>query len=80
MARPARYERFSVATSARAAGLAGHDGYRIRDGRSYDLVNALSLSPRMELVVWREGSYHDVTTELWDRRFRVDMEDLAPRK
>ena len=60
--------------------IVGLDGYRVRNGQSYDLVNALSLSPRMELVVWREGSYHDVTTELWDRRFRVDMEDLAPRR
>ena len=33
--------------------IVGLDGYRIRDGRSYELVNALSLSPRMELVVWR---------------------------
>lgn len=56
------------------------DGYRVHDRRSYDVVNSLSLGPRLRLVVWHDGRYADVAAELWDRRFRVDMQDLAPRK
>jgi hypothetical protein len=56
------------------------DGYRVHDLRSYDVVNALSLEPRLRLVVWHGGHYSEVAAELWDRRFRVDMQDLALRK
>ena len=54
------------------------DGYRVHGRRSFDVINELSLAPRMDLVVWRGSRFVDVTAELWDRRFRVDIEDLAP--
>lgn len=60
--------------------IVGLDGFRVRDLRSYYVVQALSQSPRMKLVVWRGKGYDDVEVELWDRRFRVDMEALAPSK
>jgi hypothetical protein len=50
----------------------------VRDRRSYSVINDLSLSPRMALVVWHAGSYVDVTTELWDRGFGFELEDVAP--
>jgi hypothetical protein len=59
--------------------IVGLDGFRVRDRRSFRVVNSLTLAPRMQLVVWN-GSYQDVSTDLWDRDFRIDLEDLAPRK
>jgi hypothetical protein len=58
--------------------IVGLDGYRVRDMRAYAVVRALSQSPRMKLVVWRGTSYDDVEVELWDRWFRVALENLAP--
>jgi hypothetical protein len=60
--------------------IVGFDGFRIRSFEAYDLVRELSQSPRMKLVVWRGRSYDDVEVELWDRRFRVDLETLTPGK
>jgi tetratricopeptide (TPR) repeat protein len=57
--------------------IVGLDGYRVRDWRAYDVVRALSQSPRMKLVVWRGASYDDVEVELWDRWFRVDLDTYA---
>jgi hypothetical protein len=31
----------------------------------------------MKLVVWRGKSHDDVEVDLWDRAFRVAMEDLS---
>ena len=58
--------------------IVGFDGFRIRNNDAYNLVWALHHSPHMKLVVWRGTSYDDVEIDLWDRRFRVAMEDLAP--
>ena len=58
--------------------IVGLDGYRVHDMQAYDVVRSLSQSPRMKLVVWRGSRYDDVEVELWDRRFRVDMETFAP--
>ena len=52
----------------------GLDGFRVRSVDAYYTVRALSQSPKMKLVVWRGSSYDSVDTELWDRRFRVDMD------
>jgi hypothetical protein len=60
--------------------IVGLDGFRIRNAASYDLVWALSHSPRMKLVVWRGTSYDEIEAELWDRRFRFTLEDLAAAK
>jgi tetratricopeptide (TPR) repeat protein len=60
--------------------IVGLDGFRVRDVETYQVVRALSYSPRMTLVVWRADRYDDVEVELWDRRFRVPIEDLAPEK
>jgi tetratricopeptide (TPR) repeat protein len=54
------------------------DGFRVHDYSSYDVLRALSQSPRMRLVIWRGKSYDEVEVELWDRRFRVDIEDYKP--
>jgi hypothetical protein len=59
--------------------IVGLDGFRTRDREAYEVVLALSQSPRMKLVVWRGKSYDDVEAELWDRNFRVDMETLTPK-
>jgi tetratricopeptide (TPR) repeat protein len=60
--------------------IVGLDGFRVHDLKSFYVVKALSYSPHMKLVVWRGQGYDDVEAELWDRRFRVDLEDLAPKK
>jgi tetratricopeptide (TPR) repeat protein len=57
--------------------IVGLDGYRVRDWRAYDVVRALSQSPRMKLVVWRGATYDDVEVELWDRSFRVELDTFA---
>ena len=54
--------------------IVGLDGFRVRSVDAYYTVRALSQSPKMKLVVWRGSSYDSVDTELWDRRFRVDMD------
>jgi tetratricopeptide (TPR) repeat protein len=56
------------------------DGFRVRDPRAYDVVVALSQSPHMKLVVWRDKAYHDVEVDLWDRQFRVELAAVAPDK
>jgi tetratricopeptide (TPR) repeat protein len=60
--------------------IVGLDGFRVRDVETYQVVRALSYSPQMKLVVWRGASYDDIEVELWDRRFRVPIDDLAPKK
>jgi len=60
--------------------IVGLDGFRVRDFETSRVVRALSYSPRMKLVVWRGSSYDDIDVELWDRRFRIALEDLAPKK
>jgi hypothetical protein len=60
--------------------IVGLDGFRVRDVETYSVVRALSYSPRMKLVVWRGTGYDDIDVELWDRRFRIAIEDLAPEK
>jgi tetratricopeptide (TPR) repeat protein len=57
--------------------IVGVDGYRVRDFQAYDLARALSYSPRMTLVVWRGASYDEIEVELWDRRFRITLEDFS---
>ena len=59
--------------------IVGLDGFRIHDRRGYFAVLALDQSPGMKLVVWRGRSYDDVEAEVWDRNFRVELEDLAKR-
>jgi hypothetical protein len=59
--------------------IVGLDGFRVRDWRQYEAVRDLDLSPKMKIVAWRGASYDDVAAEIWDRQFRVDMEDLKPR-
>ena len=54
------------------------DGFRVRDASSYDVVKALSQSPRMKLVIWRGKSYDEIEVELWDRMFRVDIDNFKP--
>jgi hypothetical protein len=56
------------------------DGFRVHDYPAYDLVRALSQSPKMKLVVWRGKSYDEIEVELWDRRFRVDMDSYPAKK
>jgi len=58
--------------------IVGLDGYRVRSYDAYDVVRDLSQSPKMKLVVWRGTSYDDIDVELWDRKFRVDLETFAP--
>lgn len=58
--------------------IVGLDGFRVRSVEAYETVRALSQSPQMKLVVWRGASYDDLDVELWDRRFRVDIETYAP--
>jgi hypothetical protein len=60
--------------------IVGLDGFRVRDFETYNVVRALSYSPRMKLVIWRGTSYDDIEVELWDRRFRITLEDLSPKK
>jgi tetratricopeptide (TPR) repeat protein len=60
--------------------IVGLDGFRVRDTNALDVVRALSYSPHMKFVIWRGQSYDDVEVELWDRRFRINLEDLAPKK
>ena len=60
--------------------IVGLDGFRVRDYETYNVVRALSYSPHMKLVVWRGTSYDDIEAELWDRRFRIALEDLSPTK
>ncbi len=55
------------------------DGFRVRDYETYDVISDLDQSSRMKLVIWRGQSYDDVDVELWDRRFRVDLETLGSR-
>jgi tetratricopeptide (TPR) repeat protein len=59
--------------------IVGLDGFRVRDVDAYFVVKALSQSPKMKLVIWRGQSYDDVDVELWDRRFRVDLETLGAK-
>ena len=54
------------------------DGFRVHDYDAYNLIRALSQSPKMRLVVWRGASYDEIEVELWDRLFRVDMETFKP--
>ena len=54
------------------------DGFRVHDYEAYNVVRALSQSPKMKLVVWRGASYDEIDVELWDRLFRVEMETLKP--
>jgi hypothetical protein len=56
------------------------DGFRVHDNPAYNVVRALSQSPKMKLVVWRGKSYDEIEVELWDRRFRVDMDSYAASK
>lgn len=60
--------------------IVGLDGFRVRDADAYFTVKALSQSPKMKLVIWRGQSYDDVDVELWDRRFRVDIQTLGAKK
>ena len=60
--------------------IVGFDGFRVRGTDAYDVVRELSYSPRMKLVIWRGQSYDDVEVDLWDRRFRIDIKDLAPKE
>lgn len=60
--------------------IVGLDGFRVRSRRGYEAVNALSLGSQLRLVVWDGARYADVTIELWDRSFRVEIEDFAPAK
>ncbi len=59
--------------------IVGLDGFRVRDWRQYEAVRDLDLSPKMKLVAWRGASYDDVAVEIWDRQFRVTLEDLKPK-
>ncbi len=56
------------------------DGFRVHNYEAYNLIRALSQSPRMKLVVWRGKSYDEVDVELWDRLFRIELVNLAPPK
>jgi hypothetical protein len=58
--------------------IVGFDGFRVRNVEAYHVVRALSQAPKMKLVVWRGTSYDDVEAELWDRRFRVEIETYKP--
>jgi tetratricopeptide (TPR) repeat protein len=60
--------------------IVGLDGFRVRNYEAYALVKELSQSPRMKFVIWRRNSYDDVEVELWDRRFRVDIDTFTPAK
>jgi hypothetical protein len=60
--------------------IVGLDGFRTRNLEAYYVVRSLSHDRRMKLVVWRGTSYDDIEVELRDRRFRVTLEDLAPKE
>jgi tetratricopeptide (TPR) repeat protein len=57
----------------------GLDGFRVRDRRQYETLLEFDQSPRMKLVAWRGTSYDEVAAEIWDRDFRVTLEDAKPR-
>ena len=59
--------------------IVGLDGFRVRNKETYDVVEELSQSPHMKLLVWRGKSYEAIDAELWDRKFQVTMEDLKPK-
>jgi tetratricopeptide (TPR) repeat protein len=59
--------------------IVGVDGFRVRDRHAYQVLVALSQSPRMTLVVWRGSSYDDVEVDLWDRQLRVELADQAAK-
>jgi hypothetical protein len=58
--------------------IVGLDGFRVRNVQAFGVVRTLSYSPHMKLVVWRGKSYDDIDVELWDRRFRIGIDDLKP--
>jgi tetratricopeptide (TPR) repeat protein len=59
--------------------IVGLDGFRVRNTQAFAVVRALSYSPHMKLVIWRGTSYDDLDVELWDRRFRIDIDDLKSK-
>ena len=54
------------------------DGFRVHDYEAYNLIRALSQSPKMKLVVWRGASYDEIDVELWDRLLRIDRDTFKP--
>jgi hypothetical protein len=54
------------------------DGFRVHNTAGYHAVKALSQSPRMKLVIWRGKSYDEIEVELWDRKFRVEIDSFEP--
>ena len=59
--------------------IVGLDGFRVHDFEQYDAIRALSQSPQMTLLIWRGNRYEEVKTELWNRRFLIDMRTYEPK-
>jgi hypothetical protein len=53
-------------------------GFRVRDWTQYEAVRDFNLSPKMTLTVWQGQGYRDVTVELHDRQFNVDLATYEP--
>jgi tetratricopeptide (TPR) repeat protein len=59
--------------------IVGLDGFRVRDRRQYTALLEFDFSPKMKLVAWRGVSYDDIEAEVWDRDFRVTLEDVKSK-
>lgn len=58
----------------------GLEGYRVHNQRQYKLINQMRLSEMMNLIVWQDGRYQEISTARAGRRFGVTIADYSPRR
>lgn len=55
------------------------DGIRVRNRKQFDLLNRLTYSEDMSLIVWQGGRYQEIKAHLWRRIFNVELKDYQGR-
>jgi hypothetical protein len=54
------------------------DGYRVRSTAQYLKVNEMTDSPKIQLIVWSNGGYHEIVAEVPGRHFDFVIRDYTP--
>ena len=54
------------------------DGYRVDSDAQYTVVRALTLDPKMDFIIWRDGKYLEVQASVPGRRMMVELSDYIP--